>query len=274
MRNMKSIRIIRDTKYLAPKGLSIDEALLLSVSEDRVQNTIRFYYFASPSVVLGMNQDINDVNLKYIRESDMSLTRRLTGGGVIIIGCPRYTSQMGVSMLFKLGSEIPRKLSHKFKLFSSIILDTLKNLGLQPQYNRNSDITINGKKIAGNGIYEVENALLFHSVILFEFDFDRMLKVLNPKKIKEKEKIFKLMKAKLTTLNLELKKNISTKIVEDEIINSVGSNWSGKIFEDKLSEFEKITANDLLQKKYGTNEWILQSLEHEDDIRSCFVPQA
>ena len=269
---MKTYRIIRDLKYPAPQGLAIDEALLMSVNRGLEPDTIRFYYFSPPAVVVGLNQDVTSVNLEYIRKKQMSFGRRLTGGGAIIIGCPEYSSQMGISFLIKLDSDIPSKLSHQFKRFSWIMMDVLKNLGLQPKYNKNSDITIKGKKIVGNGIYMAENALLFHSIILFDYDFDVMLNVLNLGNDISKEVLKEKMKNTITTLNQEKNQIVSPKIVEDEIVKAIKTAWEGEIIEKQLSGWEKATADKLLQEKYSTNEWNFQSLDNEGLMGACFVP--
>ncbi len=268
---MKPIRIIRDSKYPAPKGLAVDEALLKSVEEGLAPETIRFYYFAPPAVVVGMNQDINLINLNFLREKKMSFGRRLTGGGAIIIGSPEYSSQMGITFIVRLKSELPEKLSHKFKLFSSVAMHALKSLGLQPKYNRNSDITISGKKLVGNGIYMCENTLLFHSIILFDYDYESMYKVLNL--TESAEKIIPLMRNQITTLNDELNYKISTKTVEDLLSNAIESLWECEIVEANLLEWEKKMANKLYHEKYNTDKWNFQSLENEGLRSACFIPR-
>ena len=267
---MKTLRIIRGSKYPAPKGLAIDEALFKSVEEGLVPETVRFYYFAPPAVVVGLNQDINLINLKYLRENNMSFGRRLTGGGAIIIGCPEYSSQMGITFLVRLNSELPEKLSHKFKLLSSVVMYALKDLGLQPKYNRNSDITIDGKKIVGSGIYMSENTLLFHSIILFDYDFETMYNVLNL--TEPAEKIIPMMQNQITTLNYELNRKISTKIVEDLLISGIESLWQCEVTEGNLEAGEKKMANTLYQEKYNTNSWNFQSLDNEGLRSACFIP--
>ncbi|MHA1300998.1 MAG: lipoate--protein ligase family protein [Candidatus Helarchaeota archaeon] len=269
---MKTFRIIRDSKYIAPMGLSIDEALLQSVSRNLVPNTIRFYYFTKPSVIVGINQDINDVNLEFIKKNNLSFGRRLTGGGSIIIGAPRSYSQVGISFLFKLGSDLPLKMSHKFKYFCSIIINTLKNLGLNPEYNKNSDITINGKKIAGNGIYLTENSMLFHSMILFDYDFKLMFRVLKHRNFETQKEMIDFMEKKITTLKIEKKKNVPTKIVENELINSIKSIWGGEIMEDQLTVWEKSVAKQLCKEKYSTEAWNFQSIDNKGLLGACFVP--
>jgi lipoate-protein ligase A len=212
-------------------GLAIDEALLHSFIKGISPNTVRFYYFSRPSVVIGLNQDINDVNLKYIQENNI----------------------IGITFLLKLDSEIPSKLSRKFKFFSSIIMNAFENIGLRPEYNKNSDITINGKKIAGNGIYLRENVVFFHSMILFDFDFNLMLNVLRLDKTRSKDELLQVMKDKITTLKIEKNQEIQTEVIEDEIINSIKSNWEGITIEDHLSDLEKSVAIQLYRDKYTTD---------------------
>jgi len=269
---LKTCRIIRDSKYTAQMGLAIDEALLESVSKNFVPNTIRFYYFSKPSVVIGINQDINDINLEFIEKNNLSFGRRLTGGGSIIIGAPDFDSQIGISFLFKLDKKLPKKLSRKFEFFCSIIMNTLHNLGLKPEYNKNSDITINGKKIAGNGIYLTENSILFHSMILFDYDFDLMLKVLNPKIHRFQVNTMQIMKNKITTLKIEKNQSISRRKIEDELINSIKSIWKCGIIEDQITDLEKELAIKIFQKKYKTDAWNFQSIDNRRMLGACFVP--
>ncbi|MHA1264927.1 MAG: lipoate--protein ligase family protein [Candidatus Helarchaeota archaeon] len=271
---MNWVRIIRDTKYPASEGLAIDEALLRSVEKNYMPNTIRFYYFAPPAVVLGLNQDSSILNLNYINQSKMMLGRRLTGGGTIIIGCPHYYSQMGVTFLFTLESNIPSKLSHKFKYFSKIIMDALILLGLAPEYSRNSDILINGRKIVGNGIYLTEKTLLFHSIVLFEYDYVTMLKVLNRNVLSENSNLpeIKRMKKKITTLNDELKRQVRVEEMENAIIESIMENWEVEVREDEISELELKVAQKLHQEKYDTDEWNFQPYNKQGLKSACFVP--
>ncbi|MHA1268962.1 MAG: lipoate--protein ligase family protein [Candidatus Helarchaeota archaeon] len=269
---MPTLRIIRDSNYPTHLGLAIDESLLLSVENDLSPDTIRFYYFSQPSVVIGRNQDIHDVNLEFLHNNNICLGRRLTGGGAILIGCPNYFSQIGISFLFNHNPNIPTKLSQKFRFFTSFIIHALQDLGLQPEYNKNSDISINGKKIAGNGIFLFKNSLLFHSIILFDFDFQIMLNVLNLNFSKSNDDLLSIMKNKITTLNIEFEQNISNIIVENAIIDSIKSTISNDVSENKLSAWELKTANKLLYNKYQTNNWNFQSLDRTGLMGACFVP--
>ena len=269
---MKTIRIIRDSKYPAPMGLAIDEALLKSLKDGLALETVRFYYFAPPAVVVGLNQDINLINLEYLRNKKMSFGRRLTGGGAIIIGCPDFASQMGITFLFRLDSDLPEKLSQKFKFFSSVMMDALKNIGVEPEYNRNSDITVRGRKIAGNGIYMTEEALLFHSIILFDYDYDVMYQVLNLAHAESEEKIIERMKKQITTLNFELGQTISPKTIENQLINGIKAIWKCDIREEGLSKREKKIADKLYREKYSTNSWNFQNLDDQGLRNACFVP--
>ena len=272
MLNLNEIRIIRDSKYSAPLGLAIDEAILISVGNEIAPNTVRFYYFENPSVVVGINQDVNSINFDFIKKTKMDFGRRLTGGGTIIIGCPNYQAQMGVSFIFKLAPDLPQKLSHKFQFFSKIIIQTLEKLGLQPNYEKNSDITINGKKIVGNGLYISDNSLLFHSMLLFDYDFETMINVLKFDDDSLKNILISKMKDSITTLNKELHKNIPPRSIENIIIECIKSQWNLKIYEGEILEYERKLADKLLKEKYSNEIWNLQTFEEKKIIDACFVP--
>ncbi len=80
------------------------------------------------------------------------------------------------------------------------------------------------------------------------------------------------MKNTITTLNQEKNKIISPRMVEDEIVRAIKNIWKGEIVETKLSDWEKVTADKLLQEKYSTNEWNFQSLDNQGLMGACFVP--
>ncbi len=264
--NMESWRIIRDVPRPASLNLAIDEFLLNQVNDSPTQYILKFNYFSPPAVILGLNQDIKDINLNFIKEMNFDLNRRLTGGAAILIGFPNQHSQMGISFIVPLDSKLPSKLSNKFKLFGSILMESLKSIDLKPIYNRNSDISINGRKIVGNGIYMMENAILFHSVVLFQFDFSTTVQILMDKNN------MKNISLQPTSFLKESKNDVSITQFEEIIINHLRTKWNMDSHEKKLLDDEINLINNLNSSKYNTDKWKFQKDENLIDQGSCFVP--
>ncbi|MHA1799347.1 MAG: lipoate--protein ligase family protein [Candidatus Helarchaeota archaeon] len=270
---METWRLIRDSPRDAASNLSIDEILLKKINDNEMENSLKFNYFSPPAVILGINQDILNLNLKFIKEKEFDLNRRLTGGAAILIGYPNHFSQMGISFFLSKSEKIPSKLSAIFKLFGNLLIESLKRFNLQLTYNRNSDILIGGRKIIGNGIYMMENAFLFHSVVLLEFDFpttSQILKQITERKIDIQPESLKGIP---TSLKNEVNIPYSTEEIENDIITTMEKAWNIKFIEKQLSSEEISLSKTKILNKYGNNEWIYQKNEKLVDYGSCFIPK-
>jgi len=264
--NMDKWRVIKDIPRPAGENLSIDEMLLNQVNNTPSEYILKFNYFSPSAVILGLNQDIDDLNMEFINKQNFHVNRRLTGGAAILIGYPNQYSQMGISFITPINSKIPSKLSDIFRLFSSILMESLKEIGLDPVYKRNSDISIKGRKVVGNGIYMMNNALLFHSVVLFEFDFTTTMQIIR------QDMVIKNEKFSPTSLGKEAKDKVNIENFEDIILNQAKNKWNmdsieGLIIEDEIKAWKRIYS-----KKYKTKNWINQKSENLIDYGSCFVP--
>ena len=264
---MENWRLIRDIPRNAASNLSLDEILLRKVNDNEVFNILKFNYFSPPAVILGLNQNIEELNIKYIRNQRFQINRRLTGGAAILIGYPEAHSQMGISFYIRLIKNIPRKLSEKFKYFAETLMKSLEKLNLKPTYAKNSDILVNGRKIVGNGIYIMDNALLFHSVLLLEFDFSITSQILKPIDVSfiEEDLI-------PTSFKNEIRKDQSYKALENTIIETLENEWNINFIEEELSDTELKSSEQLKNDKYGKKNYIFQKSEDLADFGSCFIP--
>ena len=80
-------------------GLAADEAMALRVGENLSSPVLRLYTYRSCSALVGRFQRIeNELNLDFCREQKMSVNRRPTGGGAILMG----EDQLGVALMLRL----------------------------------------------------------------------------------------------------------------------------------------------------------------------------
>ncbi len=66
-----------------PVQMARDEALLLATAEDQIPR-FRFYHWPTPTISLGYFQDYNRFFSVFPHLSDLTIVRRLTGGGAIL----------------------------------------------------------------------------------------------------------------------------------------------------------------------------------------------
>ncbi len=268
-------RIIRDKAYTAPMGLALDEALLKSVEERKSPNILRFYFFSRPSVVIGHSQDISDVNLEFIERNSMSVTRRMTGGGAIIMGCPEWHSQIGITLIVLDDGTYPSKISQKFELLNRGVLLGLKALNINADYClETTDIVVKGRKIAGSGIHSTYSTFLFHSTILVDYDIHTMLRVINFPEEKINEALLKKMENGYTTVKKELGQervdpHYVEKTIENNIVQAYAQCLNARFTQSKYTEEEITTAKKLEAEKYGNVEWI--HLKGAQGMGACFL---
>ena len=87
---MAKWRVIRDISRPAGLNLSLDEVLLKQVNNDPTDYILKFNYFEPSAVILGLNQDLVDLDLDFIKNNKFDLNRRLTGGAAILTPCAAW----------------------------------------------------------------------------------------------------------------------------------------------------------------------------------------
>lgn len=262
-----SWRLIDDAAYSVQMGLAIDEVLFDKMDQPEYQgpNIIRFYQFSPPSVVIGFHQDIKEIDLQYIRETGLHLGRRITGGGAIIMGVPDVNAQLGVSILVKNVPGFPVKLGSKYALLSRALVSGLKHLGLDVQYQQNSDISLEGKKITGQALLSTENMTFLHSTITIDYDLETMLRVM---KIEPDNDTMERFKRKFTTIKEHLPS--ITMIALKQAINVGFDREYNAILEGiALDEDELAVASKLVDEKHSTAAY-LYNIEGAT-FGSCFL---
>jgi len=195
-------RFITDDNVSASSGLAADDAIAQRVGAGASPPTLRLCTYRSHCALVGRFQRLeSEIHLDYCRSHDIAVNRRPTGGGAIIMG----ENQLGVALMIPAGDEDTygraRELMEKF---SAGLVWALNQLGVQANFRRKNDIEVNGRKIAGLGIYRAGNGgLLFHASLLVDLDVPLMLRVLNTPFEKISDKEIATVAARTTTVRRE-----------------------------------------------------------------------
>jgi lipoate-protein ligase A len=262
-------RLIDDGAYPVQLGLAIDEMLLDRMEEGAeghgVRNTIRFYQFAPPSVVVGCHQDIREIDLGFVRSRGLQLGRRITGGGAIIMGVPRVDSQLGISILFRNVGGFPAKVGGRYAALSRPIVSALRELGLPVWYQPNSDITLYDRKITGQAMLTATNVTFMHSTITIEYDLETMLRVM---KMPQDDDAIAAFSAKYTTIKAHLP-DISMNQLKVALRAGFERYFNARLREEQLDADEIRHARRLLEEKHSTDAYILDV--DGTKMGSCFL---
>lgn len=231
--------------------MAIDEALLTSVGSSESKPTLRFYKWNRPAVAIGYFQSIKkEVNIDACRHDNVEIFRRMTGGGAVY---KDPDGELNYSLIIP-ESLTKQNIIESYSHICSAVISGLALLDIRAEFKGINDITVGEKKISGNAQTRSKGAVLQHGTILLDFHPEKMVKYLNICDEKFSDKFIKNAKDRVGTI-----KRLYPKITEGQLIDSITRGFSsvfGIAFqEDRLTDREKKTAEDLYAAKYSAKEW-------------------
>ena len=201
------------------------------------------------TIVVGRNQNtIEEINSKAVKEKEVSVVRRMSGGGAV------YHDLGNINYTFITRSDDDSK--HNFKKFTRPIIDALASLGIDAEFTGRNDITIDGKKISGNAQYYYQNRMLHHGTILFDVNPDILKDVLNVKIDKIASKGIKSVKSRVTSISKHLKQPMTSEELTDMLLKFILDTDDVSEKEYVLSEEDLANIQKLADEKYSTWEWV------------------
>lgn len=146
-----------------------------------------------PSIIVGKHQNtIEEINTKYVKENNINVVRRLSGGGAVYhdLGNLNYT----------IISKDEGSKGFDFKTFSQPVIDVLADLGIRAEFTGRNDIVIGDQKFCGNAQYMKKGKVLHHGAILFDTELDVLGKSLKVSKDKIASKGVKSVRSRVTNI--------------------------------------------------------------------------
>ncbi|RKV70735.1 MAG: lipoate--protein ligase family protein, partial [Alloprevotella sp.] len=122
-----------------------------------------FMWQVRPTVIFGRNQLIeNEVNLDYCREHGIETYRRKSGGGCV------YADMNNIMFSYVNHGE---NITFTFDRYINMVVDVLRELGVEAYTSGRNDILIDGKKVSGNAFYHIPHRNIVHGTMLFDTDW-------------------------------------------------------------------------------------------------------
>lgn len=200
-----------------------------------------------PSIIVGKNQNtIQEINLDYIKENNINVVRRLSGGGAVYhdYGNLNYT----------IISKSKETSAFNFEAFSQPVIEVLAKLGVRAEFSGRNDITIDGKKFCGNAQYMKKGKVLHHGAMLFDTDLEVLGKALKVSKDKIESKGVKSVRSRVTNIRDHLKEDITVEDFKQLLLEHMFKG-NREIEEYKLTEEDYANINKLMEERYATWEW-------------------
>lgn len=201
-----------------------------------------------PSIIIGRNQNtIEEINNKYIKNNNINVVRRLSGGGAVY----HDLGNINFTFITNRGGENIRN----FEKFTRPVIETLKKLGVPAEFSGRNDITIEGKKFSGNAQYSFRNKLLHHGTILFNSELPVVQEALNVKADKIQSKGIKSVRSRVTNIKPYLEDSITLEDFQNLLIDTMFSNANQEPRLYELTENDLKEIDKLVENRYKKWEW-------------------
>ena len=201
----------------------------------------------SESVIIGRNQNTQEeVNLDYVRERNIPVVRRLSGGGAVFHdpGNVNYT----------IIRDLREGDFNNYEYFTRPIIEYLKTLGVRAELQGRNDLMIDGAKFCGNAQAMRGSRILHHGCILYSADFSKLAGALSPRDIKFESHGVKSVRKRVTNIA----DHMNTPMTAGDFFDDLGRYFAAHI-EDvepySLSAEDISSAERLASEKYSSWKW-------------------
>lgn len=198
------------------------------------------------SIIIGKHQNtVEEINQTFVKENDISVVRRLSGGGAVYhdLGNLNYTII------------VDRKDNDKldFKLFTEPVANALKEMGISAEVNGRNDITIDGKKFSGNAQYIKGGRIMHHGTIMYDSNLAVVSSALNVSQDKIESKGVKSVRSRVTNIKEHMENPVPIEVFKEKFI--AGLLGSADVTRYSLTEEDIENINRIKAERYDKWEW-------------------
>ncbi|NLB87901.1 MAG: lipoate--protein ligase [Syntrophomonadaceae bacterium] len=201
----------------------------------------------SPTVVIGKNQNaLEEVNMEFIRQEQINLVRRISGGGAV------YHDFGNINFTFV--AEAGKGVVFDFERFTQPIIKTLDKIGIKAEHNGRNDITIDGRKFSGNAQFRYGNRVMHHGTLLYNVNLENMAQALNVSEEKMISKGVKSVKSRVTNISEHLATELTVEEFKELLVKNLKSE-ANIVDTYELTPDDLVKINELCNTKYRTWDW-------------------
>ena len=221
--------------------LAAEEYLLKNFDDD-----IFMLWQSDKTVVVGKHQNaLGEVNYRYVRENDITVARRISGGGTV------YHDAGNVNFAFIKNVKSPAEIS--FKQFTEPVVEALAQLDIEAATSGRNDLLIKGLKISGNAEHIFKNRVLHHGTLLFNSDLENLGNSITVIPGKYTSKAVQSNRSKVANIAPFLKKDLDIEEFIDFLIGVQLKKEGAESY--TISADEEKAINKLADEKFTTWEW-------------------
>ncbi len=238
-------------------NLAIEEFLIRNLElgdEDYL-----FLYINTPCIVLGKNQSIyKEVNFDYLRNGQLQLARRITGGGTV------YHDEGNVN--FSIISKFEESKINNYKYFNQPVIDALGRVGVQAGLDGRNNIICNGKKISGSAQFTNRKNIISHGTLLFNANLDVLRACLKANDFKVETRAVSSVNSSVMNLNEVTSRFAAIHNLQDFLARQLNVNSI-----HQLNDVDWVTIEKLAEEKFKSFAWVYGRSPHTRIEKSDLV---
>ncbi|WP_434994379.1 lipoate--protein ligase family protein [Arthrobacter sp. Ld5] len=243
--------IIPPTPLPTAMHVAMDEVLTHDVGAGIRNPTLRFWEWQAPSVVIGSFQSVrNEVDPAGADRHGVTVVRRISGGGAMFM---EHGNAITYSVYVPQSLVDGMSFADSYPFLDAWVMEALQRLGIRAWYQPLNDIATEVGKIGGAAQKRLANGGMLHHVTMsYDIDADKMLEVLRIGREKMSDKGTRSAKKRVDPLRRQ------TGLAREEIIGVMMDTFRERYgaVEASLSEDELRRAGELVENKFGTEDWL------------------
>jgi len=230
--------------------MALEEVLLQRLNGGQRGPTVRFWEWQERALVLGSNQVLaNEVDLEAAAALGFQVTRRMSGGGTMIVEPGRTISY---SLYAPETLVAGMTLVESFAFFDSWAVECLRELGVPAGYQPINDIVSPRGKIGGAAQARRRGGVLHHTTIAFDLETDLVRRLIRVGRERVSARGVRSADKAVSPLHWFL--DLTREAVLEALINCFLNRHPSTV--RPLTAEELTAARDLAAQKYATPEWI------------------
>lgn len=223
-------------------NLALEEFLIRQA--DCSKQDLLLLYINEPCLVLGKNQSIyKEVNFEYLRNGQLKLCRRISGGGTV------YQDLGNLSFCFI--TRFTEKKINNYEWFNRPVINALKAIGVVAEMDARNSILCKGKKISGNAQFTNRKNIISHGTLLFNANLPQLRASLKPNPFKIESKAVESVSNSVANINTETTAVASTTELSHYLQKALQANPVMHLTDEDWTTVEKSAV-----EKFQSYEWI------------------